>query len=568
MYKCTVCAKRQLDSPSSERCINCKEEFCLGCSARHTAFRKTRLHFTIPIEKYAQITKSVQRDLWYFLNCCEHSQTFRLFCKRHKIVCCSEGISKYHNECQDICYLDQLVNVTDFTKLISKIEMDVLSMDESIVQLADRCSKSLESLSKQRTDMDQKIKHLRDTSDDKQYTYDKLSIELCRVADLLRNRINKINEGLNQCKGFIHSMKTSIGVFKTLPERVETFLFWNSIEMLVTSKSKYIASLVVSEILSEFYIVCDVDASLMNLSNSESEMGIKKSNVFTKYTKKKSVLSSQATESHQKENRLISIDDIVLRRNLTIRIRESNMRGCFMLKDGRMFVTSYCICNILALNPNGTEDYRFKLRPHTAYDIAYMESENAIVGASIGNGCIILIDLDDRTVKRTIYLADEDVYNEDEVYSVAVVGSKIFFTGDDKGIQMLDLEDESVRCIVPGVLPSYTYITVFDEKIFHSNCETDEITCYDLNGKVIWTFCDEQILSGPVGLSTDASGNVFVLGFSSNNLVVISADGKHIRELLWDIHDLESPRTIFYNKLTDQILLANDQNFAFLYDVI
>jgi DNA polymerase III psi subunit len=52
------------------------------------------------------------------------------------------------------------------------------------------------------------------------------------------------------------------------------------------------------------------------------------------------------------------------------------------------------------------------------------------------------------------------------------------------------------------------------------------VTCCDLLGITQWEFKDERVLQGPRGISIDNDGNVYVVGYSTNNVVVISPDGQ------------------------------------------
>lgn len=58
------------------------------------------------------------------------------------------------------------------------------------------------------------------------------------------------------------------------------------------------------------------------------------------------------------------------------------------------------------------------------------------------------------------------------------------------------------------------------------NWEIDEITLLDPSANIIWKFVDKQLLLSPGNVTSDANGNIYVLGSASYNIVFISADGK------------------------------------------
>jgi DNA-binding beta-propeller fold protein YncE len=78
--------------------------------------------------------------------------------------------------------------------------------------------------------------------------------------------------------------------------------------------------------------------------------------------------------------------------------------------------------------------------------------------------------------------------------------------------------------------------TISGNKLYYTNYRTHTVTCCDLHGKAQWEFKDERVLQSPRGISVDNEGNVYVVGNSSRNVVVISSDGQRHRQLtllLW-----------------------------------
>ena len=93
------------------------------------------------------------------------------------------------------------------------------------------------------------------------------------------------------------------------------------------------------------------------------------------------------------------------------------------------------------------------------------------------------------------------------------------------------------------------------------------MTCCDLHGTTQWKFNDERVLKGPCGISVDNDGNVYVVGFSSRNIVVISPDVQRHRQLLTSKDGLGSPRVLDYDRSTNRLLVVSQSGTAFLFDV-
>ena len=93
------------------------------------------------------------------------------------------------------------------------------------------------------------------------------------------------------------------------------------------------------------------------------------------------------------------------------------------------------------------------------------------------------------------------------------------------------------------------------------------MTCCDLHGTTQCEFNDIRVLQSPIGISVDNNGNVYVVGFSSDSVVVISLDGQRHRQLLSSNDGLSFPRVLDYDRSTNRLLVVNDMSTAFLFDV-
>jgi DNA-binding beta-propeller fold protein YncE len=111
------------------------------------------------------------------------------------------------------------------------------------------------------------------------------------------------------------------------------------------------------------------------------------------------------------------------------------------------------------------------------------------------------------------------------------------------------------------------YVATFGEKLYYTNNCTGTVTCCDLHGTTRWEFTDKHVLRGSSGISVDNDENVYVGGYHSNNVVVISPDGQRHRQLLSSKDSLSSPSVLDYDKSTNRLLVVNDRGTAFLFDV-
>jgi DNA-binding beta-propeller fold protein YncE len=112
------------------------------------------------------------------------------------------------------------------------------------------------------------------------------------------------------------------------------------------------------------------------------------------------------------------------------------------------------------------------------------------------------------------------------------------------------------------------YVATSGDKLYYTNTNTNTVICCDLHGTTQWEFKDNSVLQCPYGISVDNDGNVYVVGFDTNNVVVISSDGQRHRKLLSSKDGLSCPIVLDYDKSTNRLLVVNHKgSTAFLFDV-
>ena len=93
--------------------------------------------------------------------------------------------------------------------------------------------------------------------------------------------------------------------------------------------------------------------------------------------------------------------------------------------------------------------------------------------------------------------------------------------------------------------PDYITVSSSGEKIFVSDYGTRTVTCMSVDGRVIYTYKDDS-MRRPYGLLCDSEDNILVCGGSSNNVQVLTADGKRHCTLLTARDGLVYPEPIAY----------------------
>jgi len=121
------------------------------------------------------------------------------------------------------------------------------------------------------------------------------------------------------------------------------------------------------------------------------------------------------------------------------------------------------------------------------------------------------------------------------------------------------------RVNIPG--ENTTNISLRDDTIKCTDWDTNTIYCYTLTGQHIWTFKNENVLRAPVGIALDKHRNVYVAGYITNNVVVLSPDGKNCRQILTKSDGLNEPWSLRINIDRNDLLVCNNNGPAFVFSL-
>jgi DNA-binding beta-propeller fold protein YncE len=241
----------------------------------------------------------------------------------------------------------------------------------------------------------------------------------------------------------------------------------------------------------------------------------------------------------------MSVENTQLNQKQKINTKETNIRGCSLLPDG---IESFQI----GKDKTGS----------STYDTVYIKDDNSVAVSSGGGGkgCITIIDIESQKVMTTIRM-------DTCINGMAVRGGTIYYCTTDNRLKMLNLSDKSVSDIISSSMSGLDYVDTSGDKLYCTNYGTRTVTCCDLHGTTQWEFKGERVLQGPLGISVDKDGNVYIAGYKSNNVVVISPDVQRHRQLLSSKDGLSYPIVLDYDKSTNRLLVVNYMGTAFMFDV-
>lgn len=132
----------------------------------------------------------------------------------------------------------------------------------------------------------------------------------------------------------------------------------------------------------------------------------------------------------------------------------------------------------------------------------------------------------------------------------------LYATIDKKRIDVITLEGEVIRSFHSPVSPIW-YIAAATNSLFLTDHLHDTLYCCNLYGSVIWKFTNEK-MKRPYSVTSDGKGNAYVACALSNNVVVVSSDGKYQKEIEIQKEDgLQDPTGVHYDKAGNNLWVFN-----------
>ncbi|XP_063411413.1 uncharacterized protein LOC134694339 [Mytilus trossulus] len=261
-----------------------------------------------------------------------------------------------------------------------------------------------------------------------------------------------------------------------------------------------------------------------------------------------------------------SIETIKVRVGRRININSESISGCAISEDGNKLFLQGHNKSMMKYAPNGAFISESRINPAASdigYDLAVIDSNTVAVSSGVNHlQQIYFIDMNSTKTSQVFQLGDW-------CFGISYSNDSFICCTYNNGIKIYDRSNSNVRLLPNSPkTAAHTYVASNANHIFHTNWHDDSVVCYDFSGQVQWRYVDSTLLRKPYGITLDTNSNIYVAGSDSNNVVVISPDGKQAKELIGASDGLADPRALFFHKTKQLLLVANYKNGASVYDVI
>ena len=559
---CGMCDNRHISKPSEVWCRECEEGLCTECTEYHSSGKLSRGHTTIPIAEYQNLPSYVLKIKEH---CNEHHEKFNLYCKEHECPCCRICNVEDHKDCKEVTILENITKNVKTSTMFNETEHLIKEMFENIGKIKQNRETNSSSVKEQKRIIENEIHELRTkVNNHLDKLQENLMKELTGAEKQVTEETRELLASLGEKQTKLIEYQTNIVNIKKYASDLQTFIAVKQIEKDVETHDTCLQSLVNSDSLNQTKLTYKIDTGLKNITTSIqkfAEVVVVSKPCEMVFVRRK---AKQAQMMVSELSPPMSVQNIQLKLKQEINTKGIAIRGCSFLPDGRMVFSCGSSNTVRFISKDGVELFQIgkDKTGSSTYDTVYIKDNNTIAVSSgyTDNRCIVIIDIENQKVMTTISM-------DTSICGMGVRGRTIYYCTSDKGLLMLNLSDKSVSDITKSKMSSVDYVATYGDKLYYTNCYTHTVTCCDLHGTTLWEFKDSCVLKGPLGISVDNDGNVYVVGYSTNNVVVISPDGQRHRQLLSSTDGLSVPYVLNYDQSTNRLLVVNRSSTAFLFDV-
>lgn len=555
---CSVCYRRHLNTLCTNWCVECEDALCSDCKEHHIASKATRIHKIIQISEYKSLPSFVT-DINQL--CVYHNQKYQLYCVKHECAICNK-CTKEHGKCSELISLEEWV--TDITT------------SEKILDLEDSLADLLENFQKIRKDRQFNITRIKDQKETiteelrllksqvVQY-FEELEKEF--IQELEKNTrnccesISSVISLLNDKEQEIHQMISDIQNIKKYASDLQTFLCMKDIQTKTSENEASLRTLIGNKSLETIIIESTFETKVHDILTIKRFGFINLKN-----------LPSSNIDIYKRKDRQAqimvpkpetSVNNIKYEFQQKIKTSCRNPYGCDVSSKGEFLFSNYDKQNetLLVMNTADKVEYSIPLtKPYSSFDVVYLGNTTCAVSTGYSDEYrgISIVNLNSRKVTKFIELPGD-------TFGITYDGTSLICCIEEKDIHVISCADYSITTIPNSTSTECSYVSSYAGKIFFTNPTKNGVTCCLYSGDLVWEVKDENMITNPRGLTVDDNGNVFVVGRNSCNVVVISPDGKHCKQILTHEEGLDKPTAICFDKVRNQLIVTNKEHFANVY---
>ena len=548
-HTCGPCKDDGETKEANYFCEPCNVHLCFDCRNDHKTFKATKNHSIVSAHQPQRTGSASSKGAYRILCSCNQKRAVAVYCEKHGDVVCPTCKTVKHRKCKTCPIKDKVDKHTQkqFKELMAKAK-SLKAEIESCIQNGEANRKSID---KYKDECKKDISGFR--------------IEINKLLDKMEEdiieRLDKTaKQNLLAIEKQIADMTASLQALNTDLDVIDNANKTNKDEIMFSAKVK------ISKSISEY------DDLIQDIRNGMWQPKLK----FEQNKKLTDILKSveglgriEPTGSGSAQQDHVVILDMKVKSSNDVNIKVPNddsspfITGCTFLSNGHIILCDSENKKVKLVDSDMSVKKSLKLSDWPLNVAAVGENEAIIAFASENiNDLQYIYTHPDLKLGKKITLPDK-------CYGLQVVNDEIYTTfhkdsGHDE-IWRLDRAGNVMSKIVLTQSSSgwseYLGLCLADSRprVYLTDWYNSRVTCFQLDGKMVYQYEDKEQLERPHGIYVDSVGNSLVCGTWSHNVVAITADGRKHGELLTS-KDIRLPICIDYRPEDNTLIVGCEGN--------
>ena len=536
--RCDSCTRIDENVPASKWCVDCEDALCITCAKSHKGSKVSMSHHVIDIEVISTLPDEV---LITQAKCSKHPDFIMdFFCNQHHVICCRSCMSEDHRSCDKVMPLEMASNNAKTSSLFHDISQ---GMKQVHLTLKTAVQNRRENRDRMKIDEKTIVG---------QISAFKVSV-IKRLDELEKSALLEIEtasqDSISQMEREESKLEKSVSLIEKHLQQLDfltkngsnkhVFLLLHRLLPILSKQDNHLEATVVN--LSDVSLVYDQPENLLSGVKHLGTIRLKKEPCAIRFKPFKYMEAQEISVPSTPPKSF----------KFGYRIDRSfhQVSGMDVDKDDNLILADESFLRMYSKDGKSVKECKLA---GNAWDISYNKKYGRIVVALQDNS----IQFVDNFVAHT----NISVQNINMCLGVTWVDDNVYVSGSDSHgksrINILDSNGQQISSI-SSIGCSYTlwYIHHRDNNVYYTDFL--DVYCIKKDGSKVFTFSSPDVI-GPYGINTDRQGNVYVLGWDSNNIVRLSPDGQNSDIIMKEEDGISHPVTFCFSRDFKKLFVSNE----------
>ncbi|XP_071171922.1 transcription intermediary factor 1-alpha-like [Mytilus edulis] len=553
---CGPCSHVNTQKIAQKWCTNCEEGFCANCEQFHRSMKVTKDHTLISTDDYRKI-----ENVPVNLKCDAHGKKFDLYCKNHDVAICVVCVPSLHKYCSDVISLDEAAENAKRSTALDDLEDSIKVVLENLKDFINNRNNAMKNLKIEEQSVRKSISEMRaNVNKHLNELENKMLEDLFQRYENCKSKYGEAQKYLNNTEKEIKLLQEQTSSLKLVGSDLQVFLGTRQMNKVIHNEVQSVK--LMTSTLQDYKIGVEIHKGITSLLENVDNFGKVKVEENTISLPFKDAKVDQAQIVHKPTGQSFDRTRLQLRQKFQIKDKSNftNVRGCWILPNSHLLIADYIGDKVIMEYSDDGRHIRDIPVSDTPYDLAIIDIDRMAVSYG-GKYYMEILNINNKMVLAKVSFRFS-------CWGISYPNGHIYILVTNEGIVEMDMSGKRLRTIggkyAEGVI---FHITTTNDRIYCTDFRKDVVYCCSMTGEDIWTFTDQSLVNSR-GISADGYQNVFVVGLSSNNLMMIQHDGKDSKMLLSISDGLDQPVSVHYNRDKKLLLVCNAKGDAFLYSVI